>query len=354
MKISQIMLSKGWGGAERYFIDLCTALAAEGHQIQAICRPNFDRVHLLDGRAGITVNKIAASSNWDIFSYLCMKRTVQQFTPDLIHTHLSRSTKMGGWVGHKLSIPVVTKTANFIKPKYFSHSGWFICTTGDLRRHIVNAGISESRIRIIPNFSVAVPVDSPPVQTDLPPVFISMGRFVRKKGYNILIDAFKAYMEKGGEGRLIIGGDGPMLSQLKDQVAVLGLSAYVDLPGWVEDTESFLDKGDIFVLPSLDEPFGIVILEAMARGKPIISTEAGVVKEILSKSESAWSVPPGDVHSLASVMGQAAANPAERALKGKNALDLYRNKFYIETVLPQIIDYYEEIITLRKSDLKQL
>ena len=83
--------------------------------------------------------------------------------------------------------------------------------------------------------------------------------------------------------KLTIGGDGPERRALKQLTMDLDISDKVEFVGWVEDVAEFLSGSDLFVLPSREEPFGIVILEAMAVGIPIVTTKTQGPLEILDK-----------------------------------------------------------------------
>ena len=96
----------------------------------------------------------------------------------------------------------------------------------------------------------------------------ALGRFVKKKGFDTLLEAF-ASLRKESNVKLTIGGDGPERNALKQLAMDLDISDKVEFVGWVEDVAEFLSGSDLFVLPSREEPFGIVILEAMAVGIPL-------------------------------------------------------------------------------------
>lgn len=336
------MLSEGWGGAERLFMELCTGLAQRGHEVQVVCRSSFLRGRTLVDIPGIMLVNVPARGNWDLMSARNIEKAVKSFSPDIIHAHLSRATWMAGRAGKKLNIPVVTTTHNRIKPKYFKKVGYFTTITDDLKRYLISCGIEEGRVKKIPNFSLFTPVASPPAIVREPPVFISFGRFVQKKGYRHLIEGFARLASETASPKLLIGGSGPLEDTLKDLVSDLGLEDRVEFCGWVEDAEVFLQKGDIFVLPSLDEPFGIVVLEAMARGKPIVSTVTSGPAEILDDS-TAYFARPGDSQDLYEAMVAASEDKTGRAQKAQRALDLFKSKYTLEKILPVFLDYYSSI-----------
>lgn len=347
MKITEIMLSEGWGGAERLFVELCTGLAAAGHELQVICRPGFVRGEALCGVTGITYISIPARGKWDLLSLLRMKRAIAAFAPQLIHAHLVRATWMAGHIGRRLQIPTVTTTHNQIKAKHFGKIDYFTTITRRLGSYLQQQGIAAERIRYIPNFSLFTPVPAPAPRRSGAPVFISLGRFVNKKGYRYLIEAFARLVQEIGPARLLIAGSGPHEADLKSLVNDLGLADDVEFLGWVDDTEGLFAAGDIFVLPSLDEPFGIVLLEAMAKGKPIVTTRTGGPLDLLDAS-LAYFVAPGDADDLARGMVVAARDPRGCMERAQKSLELYRAKYTRDAVLPEFIDFFTTIVASGK------
>jgi len=113
------------------------------------------------------------------------------------------------------------------------------------------------------------------------PYLFSIGRFVHKKGFDILIKAFKEVSGKNPDIDLIIGGTGEEWQECALLVEKLGLQMRVKMPGLLsrEDVISLYNGCTFFVLPSRREPFGITNLEAMAAGKAIIAADVGGVQK---------------------------------------------------------------------------
>ena len=351
MKVTQIMFSKGWGGAERLFVELCSSLAQEGIRIQAIVRPGFVRRHALENTPGLEVATVHARGNWDFFSTAKTSRLIGDFQPDLIHTHLSRGTWIGGKAGKIHHVSTLATTHNPIKLKYCRNIQWFSTITRDLAEYLVNNRIDASRIRTIPNFSTLEAAAQPPPIRRSPPVFVSFGRFVNKKGFRFLLGAFKNFIDIKGGTELLLAGDGPLNDDLREQARTMDLSRNVRFLGWVEDIKALLDRADIFILPSLDEPFGIVLLEAMARGKPVVTTGTSGPMEVLDES-SAYFADAGDAGSLCAAMLRAAEDQEGRAARAANALEAFKTLYTAEAVVTQFKELYETIIndgTQKKS-----
>lgn len=342
MKITQLMLTKGFGGAERYFVDLSTILVEDGHELQVICHRDFQEINRLIDMAGITVRSFSIAGWWDRIALKKMRIAVDQFEPHIVHAHLARGAYMAGKLCKANNIPLVVKTHNYVDLKYYKKVDVFITTTRDQQAYLVQEGIPSNKIKVIPNFSRLPAVETVATKVKEPVVIASCGRMVKKKGFHILIKALKKVIESGTMVTLCLGGDGEEKQSLQNLSKALGLDRHVEFCGWVDSVGDFLENADIFVLPSLDEPFGIVVLEAMAKGKPIVATQTQGPSEILS-SETSYLVEAGSVEGLAAAINLAATETAKSLEKAEKALDVYRKTYTEEVVVPQIVRVYEEL-----------
>jgi glycosyltransferase involved in cell wall biosynthesis len=130
-------------------------------------------------------------------------------------------------------------------------------------------------------------------------VILGVGRLIDLKHWSDLIEALRV-VRKDIDARLIILGEGPLRSVLEDQVANLGLSDMVDLAGYKINPYPWMASSDVFALTSVSEGFPNVILEAMACGLPVVSTDchAGPA-EILNESSYGILVPNEDIQAMA-------------------------------------------------------
>lgn len=342
LRVSQLMLSKGLGGAERYFVDLCRALATGGHTVQAIFHREFVARGELEGHPNVECVPIRILASWDRLAQHTILRHVREFSPHLIQAHLARGAKMGGQAGHTLGLPVVVKTHNLVKLKYYRHVNRFIATTAAQKAYLTAHGIAPNRISIVPNFSALATV--PGVLAPHTPLrFCSYGRMVEKKGFDVLLRAFRSFLDAGHSGALQIGGEGPVRDDLVSLAAALDLNAQVQFTGWVSNPARMLDDNDIFVLPSRDEPFGIVLLEAMARGKAIIATRTQGPLEIFD-DDAAWLVTTGDVGALSRALIHAATQPDLLQQKARATLMRFRRDYSVDAVIPKILGVYASML----------
>ena len=130
-------------------------------------------------------------------------------------------------------------------------------------------------------------------------VLISMGRLIKRKAIRDVLLALSRL--EGSPFRLLIIGEGPEEERLRDLAKTLGLASRVDFMGavWGESKFQYLAAADIFVLPSVHEGFGLVFLEAMHCGLPVIASTSGGQTEFLQDGETGFLVPVGAVEALA-------------------------------------------------------
>jgi glycosyltransferase involved in cell wall biosynthesis len=344
MRVSQIMLAKGFGGAERSFVDTALALAERGHQVQAICHKRFSKIELLQNIDGIQLETVNAGSEWDFVTPCKIAAQLKAFRSEIVHTQLKRAAWHGGRASKIADIPVVAELHNYVDLKRYKHAHTLFCITQDQKKYVCEEGWPEARAEVVPNFSRIRPIETPKTLWKSPIRILSYGRYVKKKGFDRLLYAFKALLDSGVNAQLIIGGRGEELSILESIVKELNIQNAVQLGVWIDDVTAALDIADIFVLPSLDEPFGIVMLEAMARGVPIISTLTKGPSEVLDE-ETASLVEIGSVEALAEAMIGCTQHPDQAFERAAKALELYRKSYYQDAILPKIESLYQRIIS---------
>lgn len=159
------------------------------------------------------------------------------------------------------------------------------------RVHVVHCGLDA-------DFLAA---DPPPLPEA--PRLLTIARLSEEKGHLILLPAFAKLRESYPEARLTLAGDGPMRQAVEARIAELGLGDAVTITGWVssERVRDEIAAARLVVQPSFIEGLPVVLMEAMAMGRPVISTFVGGIPELVTP-ETGWLVPAGDVDALAAAM----------------------------------------------------
>ncbi|WP_017719099.1 glycosyltransferase family 4 protein [Kamptonema formosum] len=168
--------------------------------------------------------------------------------------------------------------------------------------HIIHCGADEQFL--------AAPHTPVPVE----PRLVSVGRLDVQKGYPILLEAASRLAAQGLPFQLVLVGDGPMRAELEAQIARLGLQKRVEILGWAsgERVRQEILAARAMVLPSLAEGLPVVLMEALALGRPAISTCVAGIPELIEPGVSGWLVPAGSVEALADAMSAACCEPVEK------------------------------------------
>ena len=177
-------------------------------------------------------------------------------------------------------------------------------------------GLAAGRGIVVPNGVELAEVNRPiPVDLRFKRFVLALGRVVDKKGFDLLIDAFALIADRHADVGLVIGGDGPARIGLQAKVAALGLQDRIILPGRFDrgNVRWATANAELFVLPSRLEPFGIVVLEAMAAGSPVVVTARGGAGEIVRNGIEGLVVDPFETHTLAEAMHGLLVDPVRRA-----------------------------------------
>lgn len=144
-------------------------------------------------------------------------------------------------------------------------------------------------------------------------VLLSIGRLSPEKGHLILLDAFAAVSGDFPDARLVFAGDGELKNVINDRIAALGLQEAVRITGWIDASQvrQELRAARLLVQPSFIEGLPVVIMEALAQRRPVISTYVGGIPELVRPGDTGWLVPAGDSDALATAMSEGLRADAE-------------------------------------------
>lgn len=173
--------------------------------------------------------------------------------------------------------------------------------------------------------------------------FLMLGRLGKRKGTYDLIDAMEIAVKKKPELRLYLAGDGD-ISQIEKMILHRGLRNNVIVVGWVDYDEKIelLKKTATFVLPSYKEGMPMAILEAMAAGKAIISTEVGSIPEVVQR-ENGRLIQPGDIDALANTMIEFSENVDMIKEMSLCNISKIRKSFSVREMHQKLADFYEYV-----------
>ena len=154
----------------------------------------------------------------------------------------------------------------------------------------------------------------PPQPVLAPARLVCVGRLCEQKGQIVLLQAAQLLLKRGVHLELVLAGDGEMRRDIEELIRECGLGESVRITGWISGEQVLreLQAARALVLPSFAEGLPVVIMEAMALGRPVISTFVAGIPELVQAGENGWLVPAGDVEALADAMQACLESSAER------------------------------------------
>ena len=192
--------------------------------------------------------------------------------------------------------------------------------------------------------------DLPPLKTssrlklDTHKSILYLSRLVKKKGLGLLIKAMREVVKQEPDAKLYIAGKGEHATYFLKQVKELGLDNSVKFLGFVgEEKYTLFRDCDVFCFPSMNEPFGLVLLEAMSCGASIVAFNSGSAPEILDYGFGGILVPPADYKALASAILQLLQDKSLRNRYRRRAKELFEKKFSWPVVIARLESIYQEL-----------
>lgn len=303
---------RSWGGGEKWHFDMSTRLQKKDYQVMVITNSKSELKQKLQDSGVPTYSfRISNLSFVNPFKLIHLTCRLKSLRVKTIIINLSADLKVAG-IASKIAgvdriiyrrgsaIPIRN---TFLNRYLFGHVvDEIISNSEETKRTILSKNpnlISDQKIKIIYNGINLEKYDHNPVKfvhNRLGDEIIigNAGRLVRQKGQKYLLDVAEALVNKGYNIKLLIAGDGKMENELKSQVHRRKLDGVIHFLGFVDDMRGFMESIDIFVLSSIWEGFGYVIVEAMASHKPVVAFDISSNPEIIEDNVTGYLVKPFD------------------------------------------------------------
>ena len=336
------MFSRGLGGIEQAFIDYTEALEQVGHFVAMITHPSAAinaKARMLNA-SHISLRNLGG---WDPVAAYRLGVMLRTLRADAVIAHGNRAITLASKGLHSSGIPLVAVGHNY----HFQHlaeADAVFAITRHMQTEITEqTGIAPNRIYHMPNM---IRIGTKPFRSEWSavPVIAAMGRFVEKKGFDVLLRALCNLHQRGFAFRAVIAGSGQEEQTLKSMAAKLEIAHLVEFPGWVDNPARFMENSDIFVLPSHHEPFGIVLLEAMRAAMPIVTTDAEGPVEIIRHQETGLICPKAQPVAMAEALSTLLANQDYARTLGENAHATAEHYFAIDKAAMRMQEALRDII----------
>jgi glycosyltransferase involved in cell wall biosynthesis len=309
---------------------------------------------------------------WDFRGLIRLARFLHRHPYTVVHTHTSKAGFVGRLAASLAGVPVIIHTAHGFA--FHESSGrtariiysameriaahWcdaIVCVSQFHRDWALKLKIgTPAKVIAIPNGlapqRAAVTKPRAEVRKELgladgELAILSAGRIARQKGFEYLIRAAAELVSRLDRPfRVLIAGEGELLDSLQGLCRNLRVDQRVTFLGFRNDLGNLLSAADLVVLPSLWEGLSIALLEAMAAGKPIVTTRIGSNLEVVRNEETALLVEPGNVGELVDSILRCSANEALTRELGRNALLAFLRSYTQERMLQDYLHLYRQAI----------
>lgn len=304
MRVLQAMAGARVGGAEAFFMRLVPALAASGIPQAAVIRGYEERARILRD-AGVPVAQLGFGGPLDLLGRWSYGQAIRHARPDIVMTWMNRASGQCPRGNHVQ----IGRLGGFYDLRYYRRCTHLVGNTRGIVDYLVAQGWPAERAHFISNFAdttVAPAVDRASLETpEGVPVLLAMGRLHPNKAFDVLIEA----LYRVPDAHLWLAGEGPLRSLLEQHARERGVAARVRFLGWREDVGALLAAADVLVCPSRHEPLGNVVLEAWARGVPVVAAASQGPSELIVDGVNGMLVPIEDARALARAIGEVIADP---------------------------------------------
>lgn len=386
-KILHVITRMDRGGSAQNTMENCLGLL-DKYEVVLVCGNSLEsgmtreETAIVEGEfqageeKGMKVIRVAAlrrriSPVHDLIALCAIWRIIWQQKPDIVHTHTSKAGILGRLAAWFSRVPVIIHTSHghvfyghfsaaasqffLLLEKVFARvtQRMVALTEGEKQDYIRYQLCPEEKIVTIHS---GVPVDKfLQAEVDIarqkqtlgidPKRFVvgTVGWLSPIKGPQHLLQAMHIVWQSSPECELVYVGKGELEEDLKRAVQDSGAADKVRFLGWRDDVHTILPVFDLFVLASLNEGMGRVLVEAMAAGKPLVASKVGGVSDLVVPGRTGYLVPPADEKALAEAILLIRNDPRRAHEMGEAGRRLCRN-YSVAAMLQKLVALYEETL----------
>ncbi|MBV8719929.1 MAG: glycosyltransferase [Chloroflexi bacterium] len=374
IRVLQVITSLERGGAENHLLALLTHADRDGFEFEAAVLRGEGELVSTFRDAGIPVHLLKARNRLDPLALSRLVALLRRGKYDIVHSHLFRADIFAGLAVAQMGehAPLLVSTRHnddrfFLNPfvgiahyMVSARQDLIIAISDHIARFTVSRGVRDpARVRrvyhgIEPTVTAALERDGQRIRADLgidPSEFVvgNVGRLALQKGQRHLIGAMPLLLERVPRAHAVIAGSGDLEDYLRDLALEVGVADRVHVLGPRRDVPALMHAMDVFAMPSIWEGFGLVLLEAMAAGRPIVASRVATIPEVVLDGETGVLVPAGDPVALADALAGLAMDSARARAYGDAGRERLRTQFSIEKMVGDTELLYRELLEERES-----
>lgn len=339
-------------GSCAYTLRLAEHIPQRGFRTSVIC-PDA-RMLDREQRRELHIEELS-QLDWPVWGHVVCSLLLRQLhanPPDLIHVQSRLALTQGNRIARQLQRPFVLTVHDYLQPneRLYIDTRWcqrIIAVSDSVRADLLaRTRLPEKLVTVIQSgVDRAAPCELLQVfEPNRVPVVGTAGPLEAVKGFPFFLGAAARVIATGREVEFLIAGAGPEESNLRRLARELGINDKVTFIPNLQNFDDALAAMDVFVLPSLQQGIGTIMLDAMAMGRPVIATRVGGVYCAVKDNETGLLVPPSNSEALSKRIVELLDDSAKAKSIGRAARDLVEREFGVEAMVDQTATVYREVL----------
>jgi len=365
-----------FGGAETLLRDLAAGLEKRGYRITVGYSTPGPFVQELADK-GLTLKHIPRMGLIDPIFMLRMLRLMRADPPQIVHTHLFKSDFHGRLAARLAGVPVVVSTLHnndswannwLLGHIYGATARWadrLIAVSAEVKSyHLKKTGVPAQKVLVIENGVDVAAFEGHKVEAENirrefgiapdAPLLGIIGRLKPQKDLPTFLLAATEILRERPDARFLVVGDGPLRVELEAQAKELGLFPSLIFTGMRKDVPAFLASLNILVLSSLWEGLPVILLEAMAAARPVVSTAVDGIIGVALPDETALLAPPSDPSALAQACLKLIRDPQLSQQMGQAGRERVMNQYSLNVMIDHISALYVDLLLNKGIEISKL
>lgn len=358
-----------YGGMEEWIRLVAKGLTGMGHSIAICARKDSEFIKRLEIKSSkVTLLPLEISGDFNPSTIKQIRNYILKYEIDIVVANFNKDLRLGG-LAAKLGTRAkviwslgINLTSDKLIHKLLTPSLFdgIIVPSQSLKNQIVESGyIKAEMVEVIPigiseienSLGKKIAKEQLRKKYKLPAdslTAVVSGRFVEEKGHKYLIEAAGEIVKEFPLLKIFFLGDGPLRQALEAQINELNLNDSFIFCGMLKDLSLELEAADLMMHPSVEESFGIAILEGMRAGLPVVASRVGGIPEVVKENETALLFEPANVTSMTEVISKMLRSESLRLRFGEAGFKRWQENFKYSQMIETVDSYFLSAINREK------
>jgi glycosyltransferase involved in cell wall biosynthesis len=356
-RILQAITPSHMSGAETQIVRLIKRLEARGHHLHTVVQRRNAAIPEFHAR-GVPVEPLPIGGKLNVAAIGVLSRAAKRYRAEIIHSSLSTASWWSGWLTRMGGPPSVGHVHGFTSARWHAHQSHLIAVSDAVKNDLIEQGIAGEKITVILN--ALAPEEFQPQRDPLQvraefgadkdtPVVAAFGHLSEKKGYRDLFRAIPRVLQEVPRAQFWIVGIGRLRAELEVFARVHGFANQVRFLGYRRDAADIMNAMDVFALPSLREPCGLVYIEAALSRKPIVACRAGGATESIADRQTGLLVHVADDNAIAAAISTLLTNHDLAIKMGQAGHDRALELFCWDRFLAKLEGVYDRVLAEKSA-----